>query len=126
MVKLRKKLGGMVRLGGVDSQVTDLVDRCNQEAPIISPPSAFAPLPDSTFGPPVAASGANPEDKNAKKLIGMMRSLALSVRALQAHLGQAQIGVSQPSLLNPPFQLAGNPAWRSTCSSFPAGVDKCL
>lgn len=56
----------------------------------------------------------------------MMKGLALSVRTLQTHLGQAQIGVSQPSLSNQTFQIASNPGNRSTSSTFPAGVSKCL
>ena len=130
MIKLKKKLGGMVRSDEKNSQVSDLVDRCDQEALISSPPNAFAPLPASTFRPPVAASGANSvtksEDKSVKQLTEMMQSLALSVRTIQTHLGQAQAGVSQSSLPNPSYQLANNPVRRLTGSSFPAGVDKCL
>ena len=130
MVRLKKKLGGMVRSDEKNSQVSDLVDRCDEEALISSPPSISAPLPDSTFRPPVAASGANSvtksDDKSVKQLTEMMQSLALSVRTIQTHLGQAQAGVSQSSLPNPSYQLANNPVRRSTGSSFPAGVDKCL
>lgn len=120
----------MVRSDEKNSQASDLVDRYDEEAFISSPPNAFAPLPDSTFKPPVTASSTDsatkPEDKNVKQLTKMMQSLALSVSSIQTHLGQAEIVVGQPSLPNPPFQLANNPARRPTGSSFPAGVDKCL
>lgn len=112
------KLGGMVRSDEKNNQVSDLVDRCDEEALISSSSNAFAPLLDSTFKPPVAASSANsvakPEDKNVQQLTEMMQSLALSVRTLQTHLGQAQIGVSQPSLSNQTVQIASNPGHRST------------
>ena len=130
MVKSKKKLGGMVRLDEKNSQVSDLVDRCDEEALISSPPNAFVPLSDSTFKSPIAASSTHsvtqPEDRNDKKLTEMMQSLALSVRTIQTHLGQAQIGISQPSLSKPPFQSARNPVRCSAGSSFPAGVDKCF
>ena len=130
MIKLKKKLGGMVRSDEKNSQVSDLVDRCDQEALIGSPPNAFAPLPASTFLPPVAAANTNvvskSEDKNVKELTEMMQSLALSVRTIQTHLGQTPVGISQSSLPNPPYQPANNLVRRSTGLSFPAGVDKCL
>lgn len=56
IVELKKKLGGLVRSDGEDSLVSDLVDRCNHEAIISYQPNVFAPLSDSSFGPPFAAS----------------------------------------------------------------------
>lgn len=113
-----------------NSQVSDLMDRCDEEVLISSPPNASAPLPNSTFKPSVAAPGANlvtkSEDKNVKKLTEMMQSLALSVRTIQTHLSQAPVAVGQSSLPNPPYQVANNPVRLLTGSSFPAGVDKCL
>lgn len=130
IVKLNKKLRGMVRSDEKNSQVSDLVTRCDEEALISSPPSISAPLPNSTFRPPVAASGANsvtkPDNKSVKQLAKMIQSLALSVRTIQTHLGQAQAGVSQSSLPNPSYQLANNPVRRLTGSSFRTRVDKCL
>lgn len=64
MVKLKKKLGGMVRSVEKNSQVSDLMSRCDEEALISSPPNASAPLPASTFKPPVAASGADSVTKS--------------------------------------------------------------
>ena len=129
-MKLRKKLGGMVKSDENNSQVNDLVDRCDEEAFISSPPNSSAPLPASTFKPPIAALSSSfvtkSKDKNVKQLTEMMQSLALSVRTFQSHLGQAQIGISQPALSNQTFQIASNPGNRSISSTFPVGVDKCL
>ena len=130
MIRLKKKLGGMVKSDEKNSQVSDLVDRCDDEAFISSPPSIFAILLDSIFRPPVAAFGANLitqlEDKSVKQLTQMMQSLVLFVHTIQMHLGQAQAGVSQLSLPNPSYQLANNHIQRLTSSSFPAGVNKFL
>lgn len=86
MVKLKKKLGGMVKLDEKNSQDSDLVDRCDKETFISSSPNAFALFSDSTFKPPVATSSADsvikPEDKNVKQLTEIMQSLALSVRTI--------------------------------------------
>lgn len=57
----------MVRSDEKNNQVSDLVDRCDEESLVSSPPNASAPLPDSTFKPPIASSGPNlvtkPEEK---------------------------------------------------------------
>lgn len=96
MIKLKRKLGGMVRSDEKNSQVSNLIDKCDQKALISSPPNAFAPLPASTFKPPVAVTNTNlvtkSEDKNVKELTEMMQSLAFLVRTLQIQLGQAQRG----------------------------------
>lgn len=55
-----------------NSQVNNLVDRCDQEALISSPPNAFILFFTSTFLLPVTAAKptviSKSEDKNIKKL----------------------------------------------------------
>lgn len=74
-----------------NSQVSSLVDRCNQEALINFPPNVFVSLLASIFLPPVAAANINvvskSEDKNVKELTEMIQSLALLVHTIQTHLG---------------------------------------
>lgn len=72
MVKLKKKLGGIIKSDKKNSQVSNLVNRCDEEVFISFSPNAFAPFSDSIFKPFIAASSANfitkPEDKNIKQL----------------------------------------------------------
>lgn len=91
MIKLKKKFNGMRRLDKKNSQVSSLVDRCNQEALINYPPNVFTFLLTSIFLPLVAAANINmvskSEDKNVKELTEMIQSLALLVHTIQTHLG---------------------------------------
>ena len=88
----------MVRSNEKNSQVGDLVDKCDEEALISFLSSISALLPNSTFKPFIAVSGANlvtkSDDKTIKQLTEMMQSLILSIRIIQTHLSQAQKKVS--------------------------------
>lgn len=76
IVKLRKKLSSIIKFNKKNSQVSNLVDRCDKDALISSTPNPFTPLPNSIFKPPVTNSATNfiikLEDKNVKQLIEMM------------------------------------------------------
>ena len=130
IVKLRKKLGGIIKSDKNNSQVSNLVDRCDKKAFLSSPPNSFVLFPTSTFKPLIIVLSsdfvARSEDKNVKQLTEMMQSLAFLVRTLQLHLGQALIGVGQPALSNQTFQIASNPRNCSISLTFLVGVDKYL
>lgn len=83
MVRLKKKLGGMVGSDEKNSQVSDLVDRYEEEALISFPLSIFQPLPNFTFRSHIATSGTNfvtkSKDKSVKQLTKMIQNLALSI-----------------------------------------------
>ena len=59
IVKLRKKLGGMVKSNKKNSQVSDLVDRCDKEILISSPLNLSTPLFASTFKPFITIPSSN-------------------------------------------------------------------
>lgn len=95
-----------------NSQVSDLVDRCDQEPFISSLPNAFISLSTSTFLPSIIATNTNivskSKDKNVKELIKMMQSLTLLVRTIQIYLRQTLVGISQSFILNLSYQPANN------------------
>lgn len=71
-----KKLSSIVKSGKRNSQVGDLVNRCNEKALINPSSNSFASLPDYIFKLPIARSTTNftaqSEDKNVKQLTEMM------------------------------------------------------
>lgn len=76
MIKVKKKLGGIMRLDEKNSQVNNLVDRYDQKALICFLLNVFAPFFASSFLPPIVTANTNivskSEEKNVKKLIEMM------------------------------------------------------
>lgn len=120
----------MVQLDEKNSQVSNLMDRCDQKALISSPLNFFALLPAFIFLPLVAFANSNiiskSEDKNIKQLTKIMQSLALSVCTIQTHLSQMHVGRSQSLLFGFPYRPANNFVRRLTALRFPAGVDKYL
>ena len=130
IVKLRKKLSGMVKSDEKNSQVSDLVDRYDEEALISSPPNPSAPLPASTFKLPIAVPSSNlitrSEDTNVKQLTEIMQSLALSVHTIQTYLGQTQIGAAQSLTYIPQYPSNTGSTKPLSAPGFGTGVDKCL
>lgn len=59
IVKLKKKLNDIVRSDKKNSHISDLIDKCDEEALISSLSNISAPLPNSIFKPPVATSSTN-------------------------------------------------------------------
>ncbi len=130
IVKLRKKLGGMVKSDKKNNQVSNLVDRCDEEALISSPPNPSAPLPASTFKPSIAVPSSNlvtrSEDTNVKQLTEMMQSLAISVRTIQTYLSQTQVGAAQSSAHIPQYPSNTGSTKPLSSPGFGTGINKCL
>lgn len=78
-----KKLNCMVKSDEKYCQVSNPIDRYNEEAMINSLPNPFVILSDSIFKPFVASLFTNfitkLEDKNIKQLTEMIQSLVLSI-----------------------------------------------
>lgn len=70
ILKLRKKLGSIVKSNKRNSQVSDLVNRCDEEALISSSTNPSAPVFSSTFKSSITVLTSNfavrPKDKNVK------------------------------------------------------------
>ena len=92
-MKLRKKLGGIVKSDEKNIQVSNLIDKYDEKALINSLSNPSAPFLDSTFKSLAATSTVNfvakLEDKNIKQLTEMMQSLALSICTIQSHLSKS-------------------------------------
>ena len=120
----------MVKSNEKNSQVSNLVDGCDEEILISSLPNLSTSLPTSTFKPSIAVSSFNlvtrSEDTNVKQLTEMMQNLALSVRAIQTHLGQTQIDAAQSSTYIPQYPSNTGSTKPLSAPSFGTGIDKCL
>lgn len=75
-MKLKKKLVGMIKSDERNSQMSNLIDKCNEQALINSPLNTSTTFPDSTFKTHILTSITNflakIEDKNIKQLTEMM------------------------------------------------------
>ena len=76
IVKLRKKLGDMVKFDKKNSQITNLVDKCDKKALISLPSNPSIPLLTSTFKLLIAVPSFNlvirSEDTNVKQITKMI------------------------------------------------------
>ena len=86
IVKLIKKLYGMIKSNERNSQISNLIDRYDEEAMINNSPNYFTSFSNPTLKPPVITLTNNfiakSQDKNVKQLTEKIPSLFLSVRII--------------------------------------------
>lgn len=88
----------MVKSDKKNSQVSDLVDRCDEEILFSSPSYLFILLSTSTFNSPKAIPSSNlitkSKNTNIKYLTKIMPSLVLFFYSIQSHINQTQVGTA--------------------------------
>lgn len=90
IVKLRKKLGDMIKSDKKNSQVSELVDRYHKKVLISSPPNPPLSFLASSFKSFITITSSNfmtkLDDEKIKQLTEIIQSLAFSVRIFQTHI----------------------------------------
>lgn len=103
----KKQMVDLVRTDWKSDRIEDLVDKCQKKSKVGSFAHDFTLLPKPAFQPSVAHMLNNfcgnnaaiwPANQIISQLTKMMQSLALSVRTLQTHVGQALLSKIPPNI----------------------------